>query len=466
MNLSSVPVLLVFPVVRYRAMRAGFAEVDFTPLPGLPLAGQMRERIAESIRDPLMACAAAFSDGDEQVVLVTADVCWLPDGFVRQARARFAERTAIPGERLLLHATHTHVAPATESLMAARADYAFVERLQAAILEAAETALKRRVPVILSAGTGRLEHLGWNRRAMFADGSSRMYGHSEQEGFVGMEGPRDPALPVVVARDGRGRIRGVLLSFATHPNCIEGASVYSADLPGEVRRNLKRRLGKPVGVIYLTAPAGNTAPSMLDPHVPEQPWRGEEGLRKSGEYVAAEAVRVLEAATQPVASQQLAVRQETLCVPIRPWPAETEANYPEPLRSDGWLDARSYYESAREAWPARLATRAPIPIRVTALRLGDAALCTSPAELFVEFGLQIRRISPTPVTLMAELTDGYCGYVPTRLAFSRGGYETWPAPSSLLAETAGWHIVVATARLLSLLFDPVCPTAPGTAVGI
>jgi len=86
---------------------------------------------------------------------------------------------------------------------------------------------------------------------------------------------------------------------------------------------------------------------------------------------------------------------------------------------------------------------------VNVIRIGDAVICTNPAELFVEFGLEIRRHSPARVTFVAELTDGYCGYVPTLKAFSRGGYETWPAPTSQLATCAGKQIVTATRRLLT-----------------
>ena len=70
----------------------------------------------------------------------------------------------------------------------------------------------------------------------------------------------------------------------------------------------------------------------------------------------------------------------------------------------------------------------------------------------MEFGLAMRAASPARVTFVTELTDGYCGYVPTPLAFSRGGYETWPAPSSQLAPQAGLQIVRATGSLLQNLF--------------
>ena len=70
----------------------------------------------------------------------------------------------------------------------------------------------------------------------------------------------------------------------------------------------------------------------------------------------------------------------------------------------------------------------------------------------MEFGLEIRRASPARVTMVSELTGGYCGYVPTRLAFARGGYETWPASTSQLVPEAGEEIVRATQELLAAAF--------------
>jgi hypothetical protein len=56
------------------------------------------------------------------------------------------------------------------------------------------------------------------------------------------------------------------------------------------------------------------------------------------------------------------------------------------------------------------------------------------------------------VTLISELTDGYVGYVPTERAFTRGGYETWAAPSSQLVPEAGEQIVHITRGLLEKVF--------------
>jgi len=83
------------------------------------------------------------------------------------------------------------------------------------------------------------------------------------------------------------------------------------------------------------------------------------------------------------------------------------------------------------------------------IRIGDTVICTNPAELFSEFALQIREAANARITLISQLTDGYCGYVPTPEAFERGGYETWPCSTSKLATDAGIHIVEATKELMA-----------------
>jgi hypothetical protein len=290
-----------------------------------------------------------------------------------------------------------------------------------------------------------MEMMGWNRRAVFEDGSAKMYGHSELPGFAGMEGPRDPQLPVLFAKNEAGKIIGVLVNFASHPNSIESEKRYSADFPGEARRLISAALDG-AKVLYLTGAAGNTAPSILDPVANPQPWRGEEGLIRSGQYVAGEALKTIAETIAPMENPQLRLEQTTLHIPLKPWPAESDPWYPQ-----GKGAAEIYYERSKKEWPQLMQTPALNKVNLNVLQIGDAVLCTNPAELFVEFGLEIKKHSPAKSTFISELTDGYVGYVPTAKAYAGGGYETWPAPSSRLALDAGDQIVEATKVLLKKL---------------
>ena len=426
-------------------MLAGFAGIDWTPEPGLALLGQMHRRIATHARDPLMATAAAFRQGTETAVLVSVDIALLDPDFIAATQQIFSGRTNIAPQSLLVHCTHTHVAPSGTHQVNEPPAPGFLERLQEAIVGAAECALSALEPVSVHAGTGHVDEMGWNRRAMFDDGGSRMYGNSEQPGFIGMEGPRDPALPVLWTRNAADEITGVIVNFSTHPNTMEGECFYSADLPGATRKYLKRLLGSNVTCLYLTGASGNTAPSILDPHNAAQPWRGDAGCERSGLYLAGEAAKVIASGIEPMKSPQLRSETEILDIELRSWPQPHEKT--STTRTD--ID---YYVESEKKWPRLLATGNPDHVRLTILRIGDAAICTNPAELFVEFGLQIREDSPARVTFVAELTDGYSGYIPTPLAFSRGGYETWTAPTSRLHPDAGDRIVAATRELLNAAF--------------
>lgn len=429
------------------SLQAGWAEIEFTPAPGLPLFGQMNERLATHARDPLCVAALALRSDDTTAVIAACDVCVLDNAFVAATQQQFAA-TGCAASTLLIHATHTHVAPASSKLATEMAPPNgkptpvpdFMARLQGAITEAARAALQKLEPVEVFAATGHLEHLGWNRRAMYQDGTSKMYGHSEEPDFTGMEGPRDGSLPVLWTKNAAGKITGVLTGFATHPNCLESECFYSADFPGAVRAHLKKLLGDDIGAVYLTGAAGNTAPSVLDPHDAAQPWRGESGVERSALHLVGEAAKVIATPIVPL-DGVLAWRHAQLDIPLRQWPQPGEPTYP-------LWEGIGYYERAEQSWPRRLQEENPCAVNLHVLRIGDVAICANPAELFVEFGLQIKESSPARVTFISELTDGYCGYVPTAKAFARGGYETWCAPTSGLTFDAGDQIVTATRALL------------------
>jgi hypothetical protein len=86
---------------------------------------------------------------------------------------------------------------------------------------------------------------------------------------------------------------------------------------------------------------------------------------------------------------------------------------------------------------------------VQAIRFGrEAALVTLPGEVFVDLGLAIKRASPFPVTLVAELANDAPGYIPTEKAFREGSYET---VNSRIAPGGGEHMAKAAIELLAKL---------------
>ena len=61
---------------------------------------------------------------------------------------------------------------------------------------------------------------------------------------------------------------------------------------------------------------------------------------------------------------------------------------------------------------------------MNAARIGPLGIATNAGELFVEWGLSVKKRSPFPHTIMCELTNDWVGYEPTAQAFQQEGYET------------------------------------------
>ena len=91
-------------------MRAGFAEVEYTPKQGF-MPGEVDAFFAKGAYTPLQANAAAFENNGETVILVSADHLLFYTGYSDLIRKGISDATGVPMKNVLLAATHTHTGP-------------------------------------------------------------------------------------------------------------------------------------------------------------------------------------------------------------------------------------------------------------------------------------------------------------------------------------------------------------------
>ena len=82
-----------------------------------------------------------------------------------------------------------------------------------------------------------------------------------------------------------------------------------------------------------------------------------------------------------------------------------------------------------------------------ALRIGDAAVCTNPFEMFTDYGIRMKARSKAVQTFVVQLV-GPGTYLPTEKAV-RGGHYSAVVHSSLVGPEGGQVLVERTVELIN-----------------
>ena len=416
---------------------------------GAFIQGASVDNRAERIRDDLEANALYLTNGTEHVLLVSCDLIGLDPAFTGTAREAMAEAAGIDPRGVIIACTHTHSGPSiVRSNYLKPIDTAYLDRVRGWLVEVAEEAVQSRRPAEIGWGLGEVR-LGYNRRCCWADGSHTMHGDTTRDDFTGLEGPDDPRHLALFVRDADHQPLAVFHNNTSHPTCFYGDTCYSADFPGVARAYLRDVLG-PIPMLYFNGAFGDIAGvSMLAPQ-PRGEGR-ERRLLRTAHQLAGETLRLLHEA-RFVDDVPLCHQYEDLSMKVR---------LPEPERVEWAREILSRVGSGNEpdGWERMMAHGISLlqdeygdnpvdTVPVHAVRVGDVALLTQPCELYCQFGIDIKRRSPAPLTAVCNITDGYRGYCPTAYGVLGGGYSGEPIHWCRLELLAGYKIVDIAAKLL------------------
>jgi hypothetical protein len=444
-------------------IKIGWASQDFTPVRPAMLQGQMHVRVAREAADPLTATAMAVEGGapHRAVVLVSCDLCSVPDPLQAAVRARLASRLpAVPPEAIVMAATHTHESlvvedgfytwPGGEVMTPAECCDWVAERIAAVVAQAWEN----RRPMLVGRAFGHAV-VGHNRRAVYADGSALMYGSTNRPDFAWIEGGEDHGVDLLFAWETDGRLAGVVLDIPCPAQVDEHLERFSADYWHEIRVELRHRFGQHLQVLPLCGAGGDQSPHFLLYGQLEEEMRRRRGLSERQEIAArvGDAVaRALQCTHPAVEATQVAhaCRQLTLA-PRRVTRAERD-----------WAEARHaealQHFPAASWWPQRLQSVVgafdrneplePVSVEVHALRLGTAVIATNPFELYLDYGWRIKARSPAAQTIVVQLAGGSGWYLPTERGVKGMHYSAHPVVAPAGPE-AGNQFVEASLELIA-----------------
>jgi neutral ceramidase len=438
--------------------KIGVAEVDCTPRLGLPIMGHFRDEYgATGIHDPLMARAIVVSDASgSTAAMVTADICMLGRDQVAIVREHVSKSCAIPGENILVAATHTHGSMAPQSLyITPTAPQADIEKFARCAGDAVVKAMRTARPGVLQAGRSTEERLSFNRRLRCRDGSMHMnWEQIDPTSVVCTLGPIDPEVRTLSVNFD-GRPAASVVNFALHPAILDYEnSLYTGDYVGYLSEALKAINGSGFISAFFNCCCGNI--NHIDYADKDSPRRGYVMAQRVGYMLAARAQQA-SADSVPLSSGIVRVSREKVNLARFKISKELYEKSRQFLTSgpdknfqpiDGLdlhygapLWVRMYEEQDK-----------PDAVEVMAIRIGDAAVVGLPGEVFVELALAIKKQSPAKHTFVIELANGADGYFPTKQAFSEGGYEIMPGATKY-EPGSGERLVDSAVQQLKTLFE-------------
>lgn len=415
-------VLLLFATAAFAAggegargeLKVGFSQVDITPPVGAIITGPGGP-VSTGIDDPLRARAMVVQSGSRKLAIVGVDLVKIRHDLADQAIALVTQQTGITRDAVLICPSHNHsspLIPAQGDKFTANKDY--IDTLPKLIADSIVQANNALQPARMSIGRLLIYEGHCNRRVISkADGLvlnnwlKKLNDLKQVPQVLGSEGPTDPEL--WVARFDRldGKMLGTLVNFTCHPCLHDRIKIHtwSADYPGVIAEHIAQAYGRQAVCVFTQGAAGNIQPPVMW----TSDWKERSAVfAKAAVDAAKDAIPV----EGPVAVDY--VRRD-VDVPR----CNAEGQREGAISRLGWRpESFAGAKCTAEAMPRTL------NVPVSAARIGPFAIATNAGELFVEWGIMVKKRSPFPHTVLSELTNDWVGYEPTALAFQHEGYET------------------------------------------
>jgi neutral ceramidase len=476
-----LPAARTFSSEAERVFKAGAHAIDITP-PRFPISvnGGMSDRQATEAADRLHARCLVLDDGRTRIALAVCDSCAIPRDIFDAAKAIASKTTGIPASRMLMSATHTHSAPTVTGVFQSEPDEEYRQFLIKQIAEGIRQADAHREPVRVGWAVGRDPSQVFNRRWYMQSGTVNLDPFGRNTDQVRMNpgigntanlkpsGPVDPEIGILSVQSKDGRPIALLANYSLHyVGGVPGDSV-SADYFGEFARRLTAALAAgearpPFVGIMSNGTSGNI--NNVD-----------YSLKSSSRREPFEQIQVVSASVVDATLKAYRGIEHRAWAPIRMAEAEVELSVRLPDEED--LARAKHVLQAAGPGPYRdrnliyaretvLLAEYPrtVKAKLQAIRIGDLGIASSPCETFVETGLAVKEHSPLKPTFVIELANGYNGYLPTPEHHALGGYETWRARSSYLAEDAEPKIRKTILSLLEKVAGDADQASRDTAAG-
>lgn len=406
------------------SVKVGVAEAKITPVPeDFILIGPMVR--GTGVHDDLFARTIVLTHNENVFVIITLDLLGLDIETTSKIRNDIQRRMNISAEKIMINCSHTHSAPITVPWHIAGLEEfkcsQWREELIFKIVNLVEVSKSNPIDCNIKFGRSDVQ-VGMNRRLQTNEGISMK---------PNSDGTVIPWVDALFFEDMKGKLVAILFSHSAHPVNIHSTStMISADYPGFAVSEIKKILDDNVLVMFAQGCAGN---------INSQPLRGGlDSAKEAGKSLGLAVIRAMDS-SRSILIESLKSANSTLKLFFQNPPSVESCD--NVLRK--WKERAAQIDSGKIK--ADLYTVYTKPVISSLEDLKKIALsekkkelefeiqcCVFSSELcivgmmhevFAEYHLYIKEISPFKNTMVFAYTNGCESYIPCEKDFELGGYE-------------------------------------------
>lgn len=345
-------------------LHAGVSSAPINPPIGAFIAGDKQNRKFTAVHDSLFAKAVVFSQGDEQVAIVTLDCIGLLYPDLLRIRKRASELCGFPEARIIVSSTHTHSGPDVVGIWGSDYQHSGVD----------STYMNFLVNTAATQVKAALE----SQQEVTAVTAETTFGEPWVQNICLEEIDRSVSILQLQNREGEAVV--TLINFACHPTFLDARfSDVSSDYINGYYKQMKSQTG--AEALFLQGAIGGWV----------QPEDGEGSFEKAYNRGRELSNVVMEALghASPLKSTRISYASKRIKFPVE---------------NEGWKQLSAIGTINREIQDS-------VQTEVAWFALGEAQFATHPGETAPYYGLETKKLMGSGPRFVLGLSNDALGYI-------------------------------------------------------